>query len=45
MLNLFELHLEDSDRVKSTSKGCFQEDMELLGGKILCQRPTDSDEV
>lgn len=32
MLNLLELHLEDSDMVKSTIQDCFQEDMEMLGG-------------
>lgn len=31
MLTLFELHLEESDMVKSTIKGCFQEDMEPFG--------------
>lgn len=37
MLNLFELHLEESDIVKSTIKGCFEKGMEPFGGLIkLC---------
>ena len=31
MLNLFELHLEESGVVESTAAGCFQEDMEPFG--------------
>lgn len=38
MLNLFELHLDKSDIVKSTTKDCFEEDMEPFGDLTkLCQ--------